>query len=251
MDYSALEEAGISKAEMQVYTSLLELGSTTAGPIIRRTGFQSSTTYFCLEKLRSKGLLKFVIRNNKKYFQAAPPERILEFIREQKEKFTQKEHTALGLIKSLTIMQTKSSSDQEIVVYEGFSGIKSAFLDILSTMPSGSEYCVLGARSGEPVELVEKFLKRFHIRRGRKRIRIKLLANEDMKKVMERRFRRDKYSELRYMPSGYVTRLTPNIYGDKVLLAIWMDKPSAVVIKNSAVADSFREYFELIWESSK
>ncbi|MEK6954334.1 MAG: hypothetical protein AABX01_04965 [Candidatus Micrarchaeota archaeon] len=68
---------------------------------------------------------------------------------------------------------------------------------------------------------------------------------------MIKRFKGDNFAELRFMPAGYVTRLTPNIYGDKVLLAIWMEKPAAVLIKSKAVADSLREYFEIMWKSAK
>ena len=38
MDITILEDLGLTNAEIKIYLALLELGSTTAGPIIEKSG---------------------------------------------------------------------------------------------------------------------------------------------------------------------------------------------------------------------
>lgn len=42
-----------------------------------------------------------------------------------------------------------------------------------------------------------------------------------------------------------------NIYKNKTLIAIWTEEPAAVLIENKETADSFRNYFKLLWKLGK
>ena len=61
-----------------------------------------------------------------------------------------------------------------------------------------------------------------------------------------------KTTELRFFPKivGEQT-ITTNIYADKISLILWTDIPEAVIIKNKAAAEAYRNYFEILWNSSK
>lgn len=61
MKTSALEDIGLTKAEITVYLSLLSLGTTTAGPIIRDAKLYPSIVYSALESLVTKGFVAFVM----------------------------------------------------------------------------------------------------------------------------------------------------------------------------------------------
>lgn len=45
MDTQILEDIGLTNAEIKVYIALLELGTSTAGPIIEKTGLQNSVVH--------------------------------------------------------------------------------------------------------------------------------------------------------------------------------------------------------------
>ena len=63
MNTQTLEKLGLSKAEIKVYLTLLELGSTQSGRIVRETDFRKSTVYESIRRLQEKGLVSHVIKN--------------------------------------------------------------------------------------------------------------------------------------------------------------------------------------------
>src|SRR3990167_2385024 len=101
MNLEALEKIGLSKAEIKVYISLLELGSVPSGSIVKETEFRKSTVYESIRRLQEKGLVSYVIKEGIKYFEATDPERIIDFIHEQKRKLNETEENAKELIKHL------------------------------------------------------------------------------------------------------------------------------------------------------
>ncbi|MBI5636283.1 hypothetical protein HY993_04945 [Candidatus Micrarchaeota archaeon] len=45
--------------------------------------------------------------------------------------------------------------------------------------------------------------------------------------------------------------MTVNVYATKVLLALWNESPTAMIIDNAQAADSFKAYFNLLWKNAK
>src|SRR3989344_3052406 len=86
-----LEEIGLTKSEIKVYLALLELGSSTTGPIVDKSGASSSKMYEILERLIQKGLAGYVIKSGTKYFEAADPKRLFDYLKEKKNKLDQQE----------------------------------------------------------------------------------------------------------------------------------------------------------------
>ena len=54
MDNSILKDAGLTDGEAKVYISLLELGSSSTGPIMEKSRIARSIIYHILEKLNAK-----------------------------------------------------------------------------------------------------------------------------------------------------------------------------------------------------
>lgn len=84
MDTKLLEELGLSKGEIKVYLTLLKLGETTTGKIIEEAQISGGKIYLILDKLIKKGLASFSIKEKTKYFSAASPNRILDYLHEKK-----------------------------------------------------------------------------------------------------------------------------------------------------------------------
>ncbi|MEK6868392.1 MAG: helix-turn-helix domain-containing protein, partial [Nanoarchaeota archaeon] len=85
MNVEILEAIGMTKAEIKVYFALLERGSSTTGPIVEKSGVSSSKIYEILEKLMQKGLASFVVEAGMKYYEAAKPSRLLDYMKEKEE----------------------------------------------------------------------------------------------------------------------------------------------------------------------
>ena len=58
MKTEILEDIGLTQGEIRVYLALLELHTSTAGPIIEKAGLPSSVVYLALNKLLKKEMIK-------------------------------------------------------------------------------------------------------------------------------------------------------------------------------------------------
>src|SRR3989338_10227689 len=82
-----LMEIGLSREEIKVYLTMLNLGSNLASKISEETKINRSHIYQLLERLISKGFVGYVIKENRKYFSAVNPEKIIDIIKEKERKF--------------------------------------------------------------------------------------------------------------------------------------------------------------------
>ena len=130
MDLSILKELGLTANEAKVYVALLELGSTPAGPLIKKAKMFRAAVYDLLEMLIEKGLVSYVIKANRKYYEAHDPERLLEYIESRKQELDEKREELEKILPSLRLMK-KLSKEQEASIYEGKKGLKSIYEDIL------------------------------------------------------------------------------------------------------------------------
>ena len=54
MDSNSLKELGLTDGEIKVYLALNQLGETTSGPIVDKSGVSISKVYLILDRLFSK-----------------------------------------------------------------------------------------------------------------------------------------------------------------------------------------------------
>src|SRR3989338_1472481 len=86
MDLSALEDIGLTKSEISVFISLISLGKSPAGPIVRKSGLQNSVVHRAIPRLIGKGLINYVQEGKKKYYSASDPKMILNYLDIKKER---------------------------------------------------------------------------------------------------------------------------------------------------------------------
>lgn len=230
-----LREAGLTENESKIYKALLELGPNQAGIISRKTGIHRRVVYDTTEMLIKKGLIGYILKNNKRFFSAADPKKILEIIKE-------KENIISEIIPELSEMFKKTKEKEETLFYKGKLGLKTVFEDQINTK---KEILILGA-SSLAYEILEFYFKWFDKKRVKSKIKTKIIFNEKTKK------RIIPFSEIKYLPQKYYSPLAINIYGDKVAIILWSkENPFAIVIKNEEIAKGYKNYFELMWRIAK
>ena len=84
MDTQILEDIGLTTAEIKVYLTLLELGSSTAGPIIEKSGLQNAVVHRAFHSLAEKALITTIKEGKINRYQAIEPKQLLNFIEEKK-----------------------------------------------------------------------------------------------------------------------------------------------------------------------
>ena len=237
MQLRLLEQLGLTKNQSSVYLSLLKLGSTTAQNIIKESGMHRSRVYDSLERLEDLGLVSYVVKDFKKYFQAAAPEKLLDYVDEKKEIVSQ-------LIPELKKLEGMKKEEINASIYKGKEGIKTIHSEMLK---EGKDVYVLGAK-GMIFKELPYFIPNFEKERIKKKIKFELIYDKKEFKEFEKDIVKRKMFDGKSLPSGFESKSVVNIFGNKVAIVLWKDYPSGFIIENKDVADSFRKWFELIYK---
>lgn len=238
-----LMSLGLTGNETKIYLTLLKIGSATAGEITSRCGIHRRNVYDSIERLMEKGLVSSVIINNKKYFQAEEPERFISLIDEKKSLLEEQRNIVKEIIPSLKPIQNQSL--HTVKFFKGKEGLKSVYEDILKT---GKSY--IGYGPGEQVEVVlSSYLKHYVRKRLRKKLQARLILEDSARGKW---FTKNKLLDVKYLPDNYSSHAALRIYGNKVALILFSkDEPLAIVIENKSIADGYRKYFEILWNSAE
>lgn len=244
MDLHHLERIGLSKAEVRVYAALLKIGMTSTGELTKETGARKSTVYNSLERLSEKGLVSHVIRNNVKHFQAAEPERILDFIAQKKRDLEDEETNIKSLIPELqSLVGGKPKAEAHVLT--GTEGFKTMRRDVLKN--SDGELLLLGAISRED-KVTPYFYAQWDKERIRRKIQMRILHKQ---KTTDRVVAQSEFMQTRFLPTHIDNPVVINIYGDRVVSLIWKhDYPICFMLINKDIAAAYRKYFDMLWKGS-
>jgi HTH-type transcriptional regulator, sugar sensing transcriptional regulator len=249
MDINHLKEAGLTEGEIKVYLALLELGSSTTGPIIEKSGIARSIIYQILEKLMQKGLVSYITKDKTKYFQSAQPQKILEFIENREIQLKENKKKVEDLLPQLLLHQ-KMQPKSEANIYTGFKGLRTAHEHTYQKLKKGEFYYYLGIPASQPEEQ-HLYWQRDHVKRIKTGIKCKLLFNKDVNLKTVNNRNSYKGANAKRMSIDLTTPAMFLIYKDTTVIFIQSPVAMAVEIVNQQVADSIKQYFDYFWKQSK
>ena len=249
MDIQALQEAGLTEGESKVYLALLEIGSSTTGPITEKSGVAKSIIHQLLEKLIQKGLVSYIIKEKTRYYQASDPQKILEYIEENEKKLQENKRKVENLLPSLLSKQN-SSDKQTATIYEGFKGMITVHEHTYQKLQKGEGFFYLGIQPEQP-EHFHAYWQRDHLRREKAGIYCKLLFHQDTDPKILKNRNSYKLCDSRYMPMNINTPAWIMGYKDVTVIGFPSSNPITLEIINKEIADSFKAYFEEFWKQSK
>ncbi|MCF7834878.1 hypothetical protein K9M48_02370 [Candidatus Gracilibacteria bacterium] len=116
---------GFSDKEAKIYLTCLELGSSLASTIARRSEVNRGTTYSILDDFKRRGIVSENIREDLKYFSVLNPE--ILFKREE-EKYEKMKAT----LPDLLAITEKFGNRPKTQFFEGFQGLKKIFEEVLN-----------------------------------------------------------------------------------------------------------------------
>lgn len=238
METDYLERIGLTKNQSLVYLSLLKLGTSTAQAIIKESGMHRAIIYDCLQKLDEISLVTSVIKDYKRYFQAIEPKKLLTYLDEKKEMLLQK-------LPELERMQNMKHKELNASVFKGREGLKTIHSEMLK---EGKEVFVLGAK-GLIFSELPYFIPNFERERLRKRIKFTLIYDKKEIQNYEKEIINRQLFEGKTFPTGFDTNTVVNIFGNKVAIVSWQEKnPTGFMINDQNVANSFRKWFNFIYQ---
>lgn len=248
MDLTALKESGLTVGEIKVYLALLELGSSTTGPIIEKSGIAKSIIYQILERLMQKGLVSFITEEKTKYFQAAEPKKLLQYIEEREEKLQENKKQVQALLPELELKQ-KAAKESEVNVFKGFRGITTTHEHTYDKLGKGDEYYYLGIFPLQE-SYYHAYWQKDHKKREKAGIGCKLLFNKGTDPKILKNRNLFNYCDARYMPINIKTPAWFMGYKDTAVIGL-QEKQIAIEIVDQQIADSFKAYFDEFWKLSK
>jgi len=90
-----------------------------------------------------------------------------------------------------------------------------------------------------------------NLKSEQKKQHLKILLDTSTKTSQGKEREKEKYTETKYMPTGYISPAAVDIFEDYVYLFIWEEKPFVFMIKNKFIAESFKQYFNFLWKMAK
>jgi len=231
--YEKLQEAGLTGNEAKVYLELLRKGELTANQIAKNIGMDRTLTYTVLNHLIAKGQVSYIVKGKKKVFSCSNSENLLNNIKA-------KEVLISDLIKELKNIKLEKPAETEINVYEGKEGIRTLMNKIIQV----KHFFSFGG-TGRAYDLLYEIpiiAKKFE--------KTKAFA----KIIMNFRYKGHEFTKYKNIKIKYLdveSEATTSIFGDYVSIHLIKGKPIIILIKNKDIAQSYKNYFEWMWEKAK
>jgi len=239
-----LKQIGLSENETSIYLALLSSGSLSVYEIASKTGIYRPNVYDKLETLLKKGLVSYVIKNSKKYFIAAEPEKIQEYLDEEADEIKQNKEKLKTILPQLSSMSTLPKVSTKVEVFEGREGLKVFLRDITRT---AKEVLITGIDDAKYNETLPIFMPKYFKELKAKKIKEKVIT-ADRKNVF--RFE-NKSTIYRFLPEKEFNPTNTFIYSNKVAIVSWDVPPTVIRIENKNMAGTYRQHFEHLWKVAK
>ncbi len=239
MDQDILDNIGLSKNEARVYIALLEVGISTVTNIAKKSRVHRTNVYDVIERLIQKGLVSYIVKDDKKYFEATDPNNLLSVLK-------QKEDKLKNILPQLLVK--KLSEKTEVTVSEGVIAARNTLLSLLEI---GEPIYMYGTIKGVKKLLGEHILDRFQKERIEKKIPQKIIYNHDATERINE-LKKLPLIEIKALPKEFDSPMSTNICGDIVYFRLYDRDPTLIIrIKSRDIADIYKKYFQIMWKIAK
>jgi sugar-specific transcriptional regulator TrmB len=238
MEKDILRKIGLSETESKIYLSLLTLGSALAGEITKHSGVNRTNVYDALDRLIEKGLTSFIIKDGKKIFESTPPHRLKELLKEKEEMLD-------NIMDKLEKKYNESKPKEKAIIYYGKKGVKTVMEEILK---EGKTMYAYGGQSLF-TEMFPIYQRQWNKKRGILGIKLKMLFSEKVK--AEKKSKNFSLATFKFLPKEYNFPSIVSIFGDNVATIIWKEKPIVILIKSKDAAETYMNFFDMLWKIAK
>lgn len=241
METEALEGLGLTRNEAIVYITLLDLGKVHIGQIAERTRMHRRTIYDCLERLQDRGLVSFVIEGKTRFFTAVNPQKLKEIAEEKEAKIENVLPILFELVK-------KSKAKTEVTVHKGREGLKNIMEDIIKIKP---KIWFSLTSAGKGIKTLPFYLPQFHEKRIKSKIELKIIFGKNEQAVKRaKELKRLRHTKVKFIDTDYIIPISLWIYNNKIAFMLW-ESETGILIENKETADTFRNYFKVLWRIAK
>lgn len=238
----------LTEGENKAYKTLVKIGESTVGDILKFSGVSHSKVYDILKRLGEKGLVSSITKNGKQYFSAADP-RTLQNLIEEKEQTLQKEKETLKILIPQLLAEKNSKKTENILTsFEGLNGIKHLLEDSLAETKKGEEILILGTPK-KIVEYAGGYLKDWQKRRIEKKIFCRIIADPGSPPWEETWWKNSKKEHISKLKvSASVSPAYLVITRKSVTTIYFANTIFGFKVAHEEIADKYKAFFEELWE---
>jgi len=233
MDKNALAKIGLSNAESTIYLSLSKLGESSVKSISKDTGFHRTNIYDILEQLKEKGLVSFIRKGKVFYYSTTDPKNLFNLIEKRKEVLD-------NLMPDLEKLKKTSKEKINVSLFKGEEGMISVYNDMRRDKGIVYGLGIMGQLRAKLPDYANLFLRDLKLDKR------KYYALYDKKENIS-----PVITEVRILPKEIKIPAATQIYSNKVLITIWEPDLIAILIESKEVAESYLNFFNLLWKISK
>ncbi len=238
------EELGFSPNEAKIYEVLLSTGEASVSRIAVRANIHRRNIYDALNRLVEKGLVFRIFQSGEHLFQPVNPDKLMEILKEKEKK----------LIRSMPELKTifeEEYQEEAAYIYRGLEGFKNYMRDMARV---AEDTYFLGAKGLWFSPKVEKsFLGDFQdAMRKKKKKYFTIFDPRVLEKIPQ--VIKEVGGEYRVLPKEYPTPGIVDIFGSYVVTFNSVDvgnfgeDGSIFVMVNKKLAESYRTWFQFIWD---
>lgn len=232
-----LTKLGFSPSEIKIYLHLIKTGNSYPKRISAETGINRTNVYEALDRLISKGVISFIIKNKLRWFEAKSPNALLSLVGEKEEEIKNTKDQILKDIKE--IERAPNNPFLEATIFVGKKGLRMIFEEILEKRKPIS----LIASQLQFEDLFGPYFELWHKKRIALRITQRSIFSNNFKQKLKKR----ELLTYKFVDSKFVNPTTTIIYGDICILIQWSKYPIAIKINNKEIVKSHLNYFNIIW----
>ena len=250
ISYNFLRKIGLTGSEIKVYLALIRLGTSSKGNLIKESKITPSNIYEITDKLIDKGLCSTIIKNGVKQFMGAPPVRIRDYLRKKQEEILQEEKELEKIMPEFQSLYERVPEGVRVEVFIGWKGVETVYINLLDMAKKNEEVHIIGAGTAKEERKLELFYTKYGRIAFKKGLKIKVIFNENARNYIENIEKNIKRSYNKRFLFDY----TPTeilIFRNMTTILFRRDEPIIILIKDSKTANSFRKYFEELWNISK
>ena len=234
---------GLTSGEARVFLTLLKLGSSKVGQIVKDSHVSYSKVYDVLDRLSSKGLVSHIISGNVKYFNAVEPYRLEEYIKSKEQEIRKQLETANKVIPELAKIADKNRQNDMAEIFIGDKGIRTAYEILLRDATSKDVlYYFYPFEGYHPI--ASPFYSRLYLFQKQKKVQQRGIATLDFKRS-KHYVEISKGVKMKFV--DFPLPATMDIFKDKLLIISW-ENVIGILISSKEIAGHFRSYFDSIWK---
>ncbi|HBI17020.1 MAG TPA: hypothetical protein DDY52_02600 [Candidatus Moranbacteria bacterium] len=243
------KKIGLSKKEIKIFVTLLEMGPQKASFLARNAGIERANIYYHLEGLRERGLVSLYTEDtNTTYFKAEPVRKIVDSLKIEEDRISQLISEAEFALPELEQLQKNSLAEYpKLRFYDNLPAIEKLYHEIIGNS---------SIEAVANIDRVDKFFHKFglgffEIVKEKKIYVRELIVDTQNALVYKKNSQKNKLHQVKILNKTFNHQTDILIFGNFTAFISYNNKPTAFVIEDNLITNAQREIFNELWRVTK